>query len=107
MVLDDEDISKIEVPASLERLVEFINSFNRAIKDLEIDEEIKPFAQYQRKTGLEPKYAEELLGKTHTELRRMLLDLNDADGDKLREEPPFILGLKALLRVLAKEWAGR
>jgi hypothetical protein len=25
----------------------------------------------------------------------------------IREEPPFILGLKALLTVLAREWAGR
>jgi hypothetical protein len=107
MVLEDEEIEKIEVPASLERLMEFVNSFNRAIKDLEIEEEIKPFPKYQKKGGLDEKYAEELLSKTHTELRRILLDINDSGSDKLREEPPFILGLKALLRVLAKEWAGR
>jgi hypothetical protein len=107
MTLEDEDISKIEPPQRLDQLVKFIEAFNKGIKDLEIEEEIKPFSQYQRKTGLDAKYTEELLGKTTTELRRMLLDINDAGGDKLREEPLFILGLKSLLRVLAKEWAGR
>jgi hypothetical protein len=107
MTLEDEDISKIEPPQQLEQLIKFIEAFNKGIKDLEIEEEIKPFTQYQRKTGLDPKYTDELMGKTTTELRRMLIDINDAGGDKLREEPLFILGLKSLLRVLAKEWAGR
>jgi hypothetical protein len=107
MMLNDEDISKIEPPQSLQQLLTFIEAFNKGIKDLEIEEEIKPFSQYQRKTGLDEKYAADLMGKTSIELRRMLIDINDAGDDKLREEPMFILGLKSLLRVLAREWAGR
>jgi hypothetical protein len=35
--------------------------------------------------------------------------LNSIKGDveNISEEPPFILGLKALLKVLAKDWAGK
>jgi hypothetical protein len=102
-----DDISSIEAPATLDRLVDFINSFNEGIKDLEIEEEIKTFSQYRRGSGLEASYADALLDKTMTELRSTLININNGDGEKLRVEPPFILGLKALMRVLAKEWAGK
>ncbi len=100
-----DDISSIEAPATLDRLVDFINSFNEGIKDLEIEEEIKPFTQYRRGSGLEASYADALMDKTMTELRSTLI--NNGDRERLRVEPPFILGLKALMRVLAKEWAGK
>jgi hypothetical protein len=103
----DGDITSIEAPPRLDRLIDFINSFNKGIKDLEIEEEIKPFSQYRKGSGLEERYADELFDKTTTELRSMLININNSDGEKLRLEPPFILGLKALMRVLAREWAGK
>ncbi len=102
-----DDISSIEAPVSLDRLVDFINSFNEGIKDLEIEEEIKPFSQYRRGSGLEASYVDALMDKTMTELRSTLININNGDGERLRVEPPFILGLKALMRVLAREWAGK
>ncbi len=102
--IDGEDISKLEIP-TLDRLKEFVEAFNRAIKDLEI-EEIQPFNTYQRSTGLDPKYSDRLWSDTHKEVRRMLLDIK-GNSDNIRLEPPFIIGLKALLKVLAKEWAGK
>ena len=107
MEVNDEEITKIEFPPRFDRLIDFVNSFNQGIKDLEIEDEIKPFSQYSRRDGLDPQYANVLLNKTNRELTSMLLNINNGDGDKLRLEPPFILGLKALMRVLAKEWIDR
>ncbi|MCY7334933.1 MAG: hypothetical protein LH613_01760 [Chamaesiphon sp.] len=101
---NDENISEFSIP-QLDRLKQFVEDFNRGLKDLEI-EEIKPFNTYQRKTGLDPQYSVKLWSETHKEMRKMLLDIKGKSGD-IRIEPPFIIGLKALLRVLAKEWAGK
>ncbi len=106
-MVTDGDVSSIEAPPRFDRLINFINSFNEGIKDLEIEEEIKSFSQYRRSGGLEPNYAEELFDKTMTELRSTLININNGDGEKLRIEPPFILGLKALMKVLAREWANK
>ena len=100
-------ITTIEAPPQLDRLIDFIDSFNKGILNLEIEEEIQPFSQYNHPGGLEPEYANKLFSKTNRELKSMLLNINNGDGDKLRLEPPFILGLKALMRVLAKEWADK
>jgi hypothetical protein len=107
MEASGDDITSIDAPPTLDRLIDFINAFNEGIKDLEIEEEIKPFSQYRRGSGLEESYANALFDKTMTELRSMLININNGDGERLRVEPPFILGLKALMRVLAKEWAGK
>jgi hypothetical protein len=107
MIVGDEDITSIEAPEQFDRLVDFINSFNEGIKDLGIEEEIKPFSQYRKGVGLEAKYAQGLFDKTMIELRAMLVVINSDDDKPLQIEPPFILGLKALLSVLAKEWAGK
>jgi hypothetical protein len=97
------DANSIEEPPQFDRLIDFINSFNEGIKDLGIEEEIKPLRQYHKDSGLESEYAEILFEKTMTELHSTLLGLNYSDQAQV--EPPFILGLKALLKVLALEWA--
>ena len=40
-------------------------------------------------------------------LRSSLVNVEGATSDNIRIEPPFILGLKALIEVLADEWAGQ
>jgi hypothetical protein len=102
--VDDEDEIKLLIP-KLDRLTHFIDTFNLSIKDLDM-EEIKPLDTYKKSTGLDPKYQKELMDKTETELKSMLLKLQGKSED-IRFDPPFILALKALLRVLAKEWAGK
>jgi hypothetical protein len=97
------DVNSIEEPPQFDRLIDFINSFNKGIKDLGIEEEIKPFSQYHKDSGLEPEYAEILFEKTMTELHSNMIGLNYSDQTQI--EPPFLLGLKALLKVLALEWA--
>jgi hypothetical protein len=104
LIFDDEDAITLTMP-KLDRLMHFIDSFNQSIKDLEI-EEIKTFDTYKKATGLDPKYQKELMDKTETELKAMLLKLQGKSED-IRFDPPFILALKALLKVLAKEWAGK
>jgi serine/threonine protein kinase len=107
MSVAGDDITLIEAPPQLDRLIDFINSFNEGIKDLGIEEEIKPFSQYRKDSGLEAGYSEELFDKTMTELRSTLININNGDGEQLQVEPPFILGLKALMKVLAREWSGK
>jgi hypothetical protein len=107
MSADGDDITLIEAPPQLDRLIDFINSFNQGIKDLGIEEEIKPFSQYLQGSGLEAGYSEELFDKTMTELRSTLININNGDSEKFLVEPSFILGLKSLMKVLAREWAGK
>jgi hypothetical protein len=102
--IDGEDIKKLEIP-SLDRLKEFVEEFNRAIKDFKV-EDIPTFNTYERKTGLDAQYSDRLWKETHKEVRRLLLDIK-GDSGNIRLEPPFIIGLKALLKVLAKEWASK
>jgi hypothetical protein len=97
------DVKSIKEPPQFDRLIDFINSFNKGIKDLGIEEEIKPFSQYHKDSGLESDYADILFEKTMTELHSTLIGLDYSDQTQI--EPPFILGLKALLKVLALEWA--
>jgi hypothetical protein len=108
MSVAGDDITLIEAPPQLDRLIDFINSFNEGIKDLGIEEEIKPFSGYHKGSGLEASYSEELFDKTMTELRSTLININNGgNSEQLQVEPPFILGLKALMNVLAREWAGK
>ena len=48
-------------------------------------------------------FQKELIEKTEVELKSMLLKLRSKSED-VRLDPPFIIALKALLKVLAKEW---
>jgi serine/threonine protein kinase len=107
MFLEGEDIDEIEVSTSLEQLNAFINSFNKGIKDLEIEEEIQPLSQCLPLNESEQMYMERILDSTHIELSAMLNYINNGENDGFPEQPLFILGLKSLLIVLANEWASK
>ena len=92
-------IQTFEIP-QLDRLKQFVEEFNHEIEDLEIAE-IEPLNTYQPNIGLNPEYSSLLWSRTHREVESMLLNIN---GKSI--EPPFIIGLKALLKVLTREWAG-
>jgi hypothetical protein len=92
----------------MKRLKVFLDAFHAAIEELEI-EEVTAIDGYQWQYSEgepEPDVNRKLWKATQKELRNMLLDLH-GNADDLRAEPPFILGLKALLRVLGKQWGGK
>ena len=102
--IDDEDDMNLTIP-TLDRLIHFIDSFNQSIKELGI-EEIKPFDTYKKASGLDPDYKKKLMDKTEIQLKAMLLSVKGKSED-IRLDPPFIMALKALLKVLAKEWTSK
>jgi hypothetical protein len=74
------------------------------VKEIDI-QGLKPMPAF--KNGeLESSYKDRLWREVHKELRTNLVHIR-GDSENIRVEPPFILGLKALLRVLGKEWAGK
>ncbi|BAZ91177.1 hypothetical protein [Cylindrospermopsis raciborskii] len=100
------DISTYQI--SFNQLKLFLNSFHTSLDELRI-EGVKPLETYQVKENLDdpdPDYNAKLWRATERELRN---DLNSIRGsiEDIRQEPPFIMALKALLRVLGKEWAGK
>jgi hypothetical protein len=99
----DEEITSYAIP-DLSHLKQFTEIFNEIVIELMIDE-IKPLSTYNRRHGLDPDYNRKLWDRVDRELRSNLLNMRGATT--LQLEPPFILGLKALITVLAKEWAGR
>ena len=103
--LEFEDrIESFEIP-ELHQLFAFVDEFNSAIKELEL-EGIKPMSQFQRGKGLEPKYKDKLYSSTKRELKNILLkEFGQGDSENIRPDAPFILGLKALLLALGREWA--
>ena len=99
-----DTIKNFKIP-ELGQLFTFLDEFNLGIQELEL-EDIKPMPQHQRGKGLEAKYKEQLYRRTRRELDAMLLkEFKKSDAEDIRPDAPFILGLKALLQVLAKEWA--
>lgn len=100
-------ITKYEIPA-LNQLKLFLNAFHLSLDELGIDG-IEPLEKYEIKEYIddpEPDYNEKLWRATERELRNSLNSIQGKVED-IREEPPFIMALKALLRVLGKEWAGK
>jgi hypothetical protein len=100
----DGDITSFTIP-DLQHLKQFVDEFNDAVIELDI-EDVQPLSTYKKRQGLDPAYSNKLWDKVDRELRTVLLNIR-GETTAIREEPPFILGLKALLTVLAKEWAGR
>lgn len=90
--------------SEFEQLSKFLDEFNLALKELEI-EGLKPMRGFKAGVGLEADYSERLWRETKRELTKVTLTIK-GESDNIRIEPPFILGLKALLRVLGKQWAG-
>ncbi|MGJ0605804.1 hypothetical protein [Cylindrospermopsis raciborskii] len=100
------DISEYEI--TFDQLKLFLDAFHTSLYELDI-EGIKPLEKYQIKENShdpDPDYNAQLWRETKTELRN---DINNIRGsiEDIRQEPPFIIALKALLRVLGKEWAGK
>jgi hypothetical protein len=102
----DEDIISFAIP-ELTELPKFLYEFHTAIRNLKI-EEIKPLPGnvYTRKAGTQENYA--LWEKVKIEIENILLEkVAGKKLDQVRWDPSFILALKALLRVLGKEWSER
>ncbi|TFI50782.1 hypothetical protein BLD44_029795 [Mastigocladus laminosus UU774] len=99
---DEEEIEKFAIP-KLVQLPKFLYDFHVALRDLEV-EGIKPLQGYRRSLDLQDN--EKLWRDTNRELTNVLLKIR-GKSENIRFEPPYILGLKALLRVLGKEWAER
>jgi hypothetical protein len=105
---DDWDITDFQV-TELKELAKFLYQFHKALKELNI-QTITPINDFVRSPERDrnPK----LWDETQRELDNLLLQLKEEaktakgkQSDKIRWEPSFILGLKALLRVLGKQWA--
>lgn len=94
----------------LPQLRKFLNEFHLAIKDLRL-EGVTPFPNYT--LAEDPEHPEDddnprLWREVEKKKKDILLDKiaeEGTDADNIRVEPPFILGLKALLKVLSKEWS--
>ncbi|MDZ7957867.1 MAG: hypothetical protein RMY34_08155 [Aulosira sp. DedQUE10] len=103
-----KSISKYEI-TTLTQLKLFLNYFHASLDDLRIDS-IQPLQGYEFEKEYvddpDAEYNQKLWRETERELRNSLNAIR-GDVDDIREEPPFILGLKALLRVLGKRWAGK
>jgi hypothetical protein len=98
----DCDVVDLEIPDLVE-LPKFLYEFHKALRDLEI-EVILPLKNYVRSPEREKN--QKLWEDTRRELDNFLLQVK-GDSANIRFEPPFISGLKALLRVLGKRWAGK
>jgi len=101
-------ISKYQIP-NLTQLRLFLDAFHASLEDLGIDG-IKGLEGYEFEKEYpddpDPEYNQKLWRATTRELRDCLNSIQ-GDVDNIGEEPPFILGLKALLKVLARGWAGK
>jgi hypothetical protein len=93
-----QEIASIDV--NLVVLPQFLYQFHRALRDLNIQTitPIKGFVHSPERNG-----NQKLWDNTQRELDHLILQEIDRDNTSL--EPSFILGLKALLRVLAEQWA--
>ncbi|MGK7877636.1 MAG: hypothetical protein AB4426_31340 [Xenococcaceae cyanobacterium] len=96
------DVKEFKIP-HLVQLPQFLYDFHVALQDLEL-EGITPLRGYTRSRDLDQN--SKLWRNTQKELTDLLQKMK-GDSENIRLEPPFILGLKALLQVLGKEWAGR
>lgn len=99
----DDKLKEFKIP-ELTNLSQFLYDFHIALKDLDI-EDIKPLPGYKRKPEIDSNKA--LWREVGDELTNLLLQFKGKKFDEIRLEPPFILGLKALLKVLAKQWADK
>lgn len=89
----------------LTQVSRFLYEFNQGLADLNIDG-LTPMSQFKAGEGLESRYEDRLWRDVKRELTKNLIHVR-GNSDDIRIEPPFILGLKALLQVLAKEWSGK
>jgi len=92
----ENNINNIKI-AKLSQLRKFFNNFHKSLKDLNIDE-IHSLRGYNLNS--ETEYQDKFWQPIEKEIKHSLLSLNSND---MRIEPIFILELKVLLRILAKD----
>ena len=95
-----ENITEFKIP-QLDEVPKFLYEYHQAIRDLDL-ESILPLKGYKR--SKEQSDNAKLWQLTQRELEKTLLTIK-GDSKKIRPESTFILGLKALLKVLGKQWA--
>lgn len=88
---------------SFKNLADFLYEFDTGVKELNI-EEITPFST-ENYYDLDPSVKSnlELWRDVRDEFQSLVLDKR-GNNDNIRYEPPFILGLKALIKVLTDRW---
>jgi hypothetical protein len=84
--------------ASTDELKRFITNYDEAIRKLQLTS-LLPIGKLATPTRLS--------SEIETEIRKACLERIDKEFNDLEPEPPFITGLKALSRVLSREWAER
>jgi hypothetical protein len=84
--------------ASIDELKRFITNYDVALKNLQLTS-LLPIPKLTKSTRL--------WTEIETEIRKACLERVDQEFNDLEPEPPFISGLKALTRVLSREWAER
>ncbi|MGA0200075.1 MAG: hypothetical protein ACO3NK_13350, partial [Prochlorotrichaceae cyanobacterium] len=97
------NISNFEIPA-LPELQRFLYIFHKAIDELEPDE-VTPLPKTVYIPSLRASDNEALWRLTERRLLNTLTKMRQDSDESVRVEPPFILGLKALLQVLGEKWA--
>jgi hypothetical protein len=98
----EEDVESFKLP-KLDRLSMFLYDFHESLRSLKI-EGIKPLKGYNRSQSVSGNPA--LWEGTQRNLEDLLSsEAFKGDYTEIRFEPPFILGLKALLSHLGREWS--
>jgi hypothetical protein len=98
-LVDKNNIESFEVP-ELKRLAQFVYDFHQTLDDLSITD--LKLQNYSQTPDLVDNW--QLWESTKEEMEKIVLN-NVGQQGKVRLEPPFILGVKALLTYLASEWA--
>ena len=94
---DEGAISRYEL-ASTDELRRFAQNYDDALRNLQITS-LLPISRLTTQANFWP--------NVEIEIRASCLERIDCEFSDLEPEPPFITGLKALSRVLAREWAER
>jgi hypothetical protein len=95
-----DKLDTIKVP-TLTQLPQFLKSFHIALDNLDI-EGMQPLTGYTLSEDIQANAP--LWKDTQRSLQAALLRMA-GNAEDVRPEPPFILGLKALLETLGKQWA--
>jgi len=100
----EEDVENFRIP-TFSCLAKFLHDFHYALNATGI-EGILPIKDFKRSAELSDN--RKIWEGTRRELAQLLQSQNlQGNASRIRIEPPFILGLKALLNYLGREWAGR
>jgi len=97
------NVANFDIP-TLPELQRFLYIFHKAIDELDPDE-VTPLPKTVYTPSLKAADNEALWRLTQRRLLNTLTKMRQDNDESVRVEPPFILGLKALLQVLGEEWA--